>query len=155
MLNINHSVHLGITSPSFSPSPFLNLQTIQAPPFFRQFSHIYWFFVSLPLKIGLFSEPQRYVKNPCYGKYLHSVIMNHPKLYQGRVLTKVGRMRKSSSGARWGNPKKWRWNRRGWLMPFYQELYNLWMLIWVGWRFIPVGCKAFNKRADVTICSWA
>ena len=36
------------TTPSFSPSSPLNLQTVQAPPFLRQFRTIYWFFVTPP-----------------------------------------------------------------------------------------------------------
>ena len=56
---------IGVSSsrPSFLLSPPFNLQTVWAPsppPPFRQ-SHLYFFFCELPLlKIGFFSEPQKY-----------------------------------------------------------------------------------------------
>ena len=52
-----HSVHWGIDPappsskippPSFLPSPPLNLQNVQAPPFLA-ITPIYWFFVKSPL----------------------------------------------------------------------------------------------------------
>ena len=60
---ITYSVLWGInlpfknTTPSFSPSPLLDLQLIQAP-LFKQFPPTSRFFVN-PLKIGFFSEPHK------------------------------------------------------------------------------------------------
>ena len=66
--NTPHSRHWGInppplknTTPSFLPSPPVNQQTVQAP-LFRQFP-LYIGFLRPPpppLKVGSFSEPQKY-----------------------------------------------------------------------------------------------
>ena len=45
--------------PLFLPKSPLNQQTVQAP-LIRQSSPIYWFFKIPPLKVGFFSEPQKY-----------------------------------------------------------------------------------------------
>ena len=67
LMKKNHSVHWRInpslknTTYSFLLSPHLNLQTVQASPFFRQSSPLYWFFVNpTPLKVRFFSEPPKY-----------------------------------------------------------------------------------------------
>ena len=47
-------------SPSFLPSPLLNLQTVQAPPFLGNPPTLYVFHDSSPLKVKFFSECPKY-----------------------------------------------------------------------------------------------
>ena len=58
---LSHSGHWGINPPLSFQAPPLNQQTVQAPPFLGNPPPIFWFFVTpLPLKVGSFSEPQKY-----------------------------------------------------------------------------------------------
>ena len=60
----SYIVSIGTPPPPilFWQAPSLNLQTVQAPSIFRQFPHLYCFFVNppAPLKIGFFSETHNF-----------------------------------------------------------------------------------------------